>query len=57
MFVTPRQDGTYLVVAPEGRYQLGGKGLIPASHRGFAAELKGAKLADVLGDVTRALEQ
>jgi hypothetical protein len=57
MFVSPRQDGTYLVVSPEGRYQLGGKGLIPASHRGFAAELKGAKLSDVLGDVTRAIQE
>lgn len=57
MFVTPREDGTYRVVSPEGRFQLGGKGLIPASHRGFAAELKGARLSDVLGDVKRALEQ
>ena len=57
MFVTPREDGTYLVVSPEGRYQLGGKGLIPASHRGFAAELKGARLSDVLGDVQRAMQQ
>jgi hypothetical protein len=56
MFVTAREDGTYLVVSPEGRYQLGGKGLIPASHRGFAAELKGAKLSDVLGDVARAIQ-
>ncbi|MFP5284435.1 MAG: hypothetical protein ACLGI9_01715 [Thermoanaerobaculia bacterium] len=57
MFLTPREDGTYLVVSPEGRYQLGGKGLIPASHRGFAAELKGARLSDVLGDVQRAIQE
>ena len=57
MFLTPREDGTYLVVSPEGRYQLGSKGLIPASHRGFAAELKGAWLRDVLADVQRAISE
>ena len=38
-----RGDGTYLVVSPEGRYRVTGQGLDPASHRGFAADLKGAK--------------
>ena len=57
LFLSPRKDGTYLVVSPEGRYQLSGKGLVPASHRGFAAELKGARLSDVLGDVSRAIQE
>ncbi|HEX6902082.1 MAG TPA: hypothetical protein VF789_20360, partial [Thermoanaerobaculia bacterium] len=57
MFVTPREDGTYLVVSPEGRYQLSGKGLIPASHRGFAADLAGASVTDVLSDVERTVAE
>ena len=57
MFVTPREDGTYLVVSPEGRYELSRRGLVPASHRGFAAELKGARLRDVLADVERAIQE
>jgi hypothetical protein len=56
LFLTPREDGTYLVLSPEGRYELTAKGLEPASHQGFAADLKGAKLKDVLADVVRALE-
>lgn len=56
LFLTPREDGTYLVVSPEGRYEVTGSGLNPASHQGFAAGLKGAKLKDVLADVRRSLE-
>lgn len=56
LFLSPRVDGTYLVVSPEGRYEVTGQGLEPASHRGFAADLKGAKLMDVLADVRRSLE-
>jgi hypothetical protein len=56
LFLSPREDGTYLVVSPEGRYELSSEGLVPASHRGFAADLKGARLLDVLADVKRALE-
>jgi hypothetical protein len=56
LFLQERGDGTYLVVSPEGRYEVTGQGLEPASHRGFAADLEGAKLMDVLADVRRALE-
>jgi hypothetical protein len=56
LFLTERGDGTYLVVSPEGRYKVTAQGLDPASHIGFAADLKGARLQDVLGDVVRALE-
>lgn len=56
LFLMDRGDGTYLVVSPEGRYQVTGSGLEPASHRGFAADLKGASLRDVLTDISRALE-
>ena len=62
LFLTEREDGTYLVVSPEGRYQIKGRRLAPASEDGFAADLTGADLADVLTDVTgiiqhRQLEQ
>lgn len=57
LFLNPREDGTYLVVSPEGRYEVTNGGLVPAAHKGFAASLKGASLQDVLSDVTRALEE
>lgn len=56
LFLTDRGDGTYLVISPEGRYQVTAKGLEPASHQGFAANLKGSKLKDVLADVGLALQ-
>jgi len=56
MFLTPREDGTYLVVSPAGRYEVSKKGLVPAAKEGFAAELKGAKIEDVIADVTRIIE-
>jgi hypothetical protein len=55
LFLTERGDGTFLVVSPEGRYEVTSRGLVPASNKGFAAELKGASLLDVLADVTRSL--
>jgi hypothetical protein len=57
LFLTPRPDGTYLVVSPHGRYEVSPKGLVPATDKGFAAELKGASLSDVLSDVSQALVQ
>jgi hypothetical protein len=56
LFLLEREDGTHLVVSPEGRYEVTGRGLEPASHRGFAADLEGARLKDVLADVARAIE-
>jgi hypothetical protein len=57
LFLTPRKDGTYLVLSPEGRYEATNRGLVPAAQKGFAAGLAGAKLEDVISDVTRSLEQ
>jgi hypothetical protein len=57
LFLTPREDGTYLVVSPEGRYEITRRGLVPASEKGFAADLKGASLGDVTADVTRAIRE
>lgn len=55
MMMTSREDGTYLVVSPAGRYEVTRGGLVPATEKGFAAELKGASLRDVTSDVTRAI--
>jgi hypothetical protein len=59
LFLTPRKDGTYLVVSPEGRFELtdfhGHDELAPASKNGFAAGLKGVSLQSVLPDVKRAV--
>ncbi len=61
LFLTPRKDGTYLVVAPEGRFELHGheghEELVPASRNGFAAALKGAGLPNVMLDVRRAVAE
>ena len=56
LFLSQREDGTYLVVAPEGRYEVTRNGLIPAAEKGFALDLKGANLQDVLSDVRQALD-
>jgi len=59
LFLTEREDGTYMVVSPQGRYHITRDGLVPAVHRdskSFAADLAGASLNDVLFDVDRALE-
>jgi hypothetical protein len=55
LFLTPREDGTYMVVSPQGRYHITRNGLVPAAHKGFAADLKGASLQDVMSDVERTL--
>jgi hypothetical protein len=57
LFLTPREDGTYLVLSPEGRYEVTKRGLVPAAKEGFAAELRGARLQDAIADVTRALAE
>jgi hypothetical protein len=57
MFLSAREDGTYLVIAPEGRYEVTDDGLVPAVDGGFAGQLKGASLRDVMFDVTRAIAE
>jgi hypothetical protein len=57
LFMTPRPDGTYLVVSPAGRYQVTPNGLVPATHKSFAGGLEGASLEDVLSDVGRAIAE
>lgn len=57
LFMTQREDGTYLVVSPAGRFEVTRSGLQPAAKDGFAVSLKGARLEDVMSDVQRALEE
>jgi hypothetical protein len=57
LFLTEREDGTFMVIAPEGRYLVTRNGLVPAVHndkKSFAADLQGVTLQDVLSDVERA---
>ena len=53
LFLMARDDGTYRVVSPEGRYQIraGGK-LEPVSEKEFSVTLRGAGLESVLGDLS-----
>lgn len=57
LMLSPREDGTYLVVAPAGRYEVTSRGLVPAAEIGFAADLKGARLQDVMFDVKQAVTE
>jgi hypothetical protein len=57
LMLTPREDGTYLVVSPEGRYEVTRRGLVPATEKGFAGELRGASLDDVTADVQQAIHE
>jgi hypothetical protein len=57
LFLVPREDGTYMVISPEGRYLVTRNGLVPAAEKTFAADLKGASLTDVLADVERTVAE
>ena len=57
LFLTAREDGTYMVISPEGRYQVTRNGLKPVAHKGFAADLEGASLQDVMSDVERTVAE
>ncbi len=60
LFLTEREDGTFMVIAPEGRYQVTRNGLVPAVHtdkKSFAADLEGVTLQDVLSDVERTVRE
>jgi hypothetical protein len=60
LFLTEREDGTYMVIAPEGRYLVTRNGLVPAVHndkKNFAANLEGVTLQGVLSDVARTVAE
>lgn len=52
LFLMSRDDGAYLVVSPEGRYQVKAGGRIdPISTKDFSVTLRGSKLDAVIGDL------
>jgi hypothetical protein len=55
LFLVAREDGTYRVVSPEGRYELTGTGVIPAADDGFAKLLFGAPLKGIVDDVQESM--
>jgi hypothetical protein len=59
LFLQPREDGTYMVIAPEGRYEVTRRGLVPAveDEKNFAGALAGANPMDVISDVERAVRE
>ncbi len=58
LFLTDRGDGTYMVIAPEGRYEINSRGgLIPAVENSFTDTLKGSQIEDVVRDVQRAIAE
>jgi hypothetical protein len=60
LFLTEREDGTFMVIAPEGRYLVTRNGLVPAVHndkKSFASNLEGVTLQGVLSDVARTVAE
>ena len=53
LFLTPREDGTYLVVSPEGRYEVTSRGLVPAAEKASPRTSRAPSLRDVISDVER----
>ena len=57
LFLTPRKDGTYLVVSPEGRYEVTGGDWFRRPTWASPPTSRAPELLDVLRDVKGALEQ
>lgn len=55
LFLTPREDGSYRVISPEGRFQVTRGGLEPFSREEFAQLLRGASVGDLVRDLTEVL--
>jgi len=51
LFLTPREDGTYRVVSPEGRFAVERGALKPFSERDFAGLMKGSSLLSLVRDI------
>jgi hypothetical protein len=54
LFLARREDGTYRVIGPEGRFELSAGGLQPAAHEGFTTLMKGQSLGSLLSDLATA---
>ncbi len=58
LFLMSRDDGSYLAVSPEGRYQVKARGrLEPASEKDFSVLLRGVGLDSVIRDITELRQQ
>lgn len=55
LFLQRRSDGAYIVIAPEGRYDVKDGRLEPAAEVGFATFLKGASVDALMTDIDEAL--
>lgn len=55
LFVTPREDGSFRLISPEGRFLMTKAGLEPAAHDGFATLLRGASVQSLASDVMQIL--
>ncbi len=51
LFLHPREDGSYRIIAPEGRFQVTRQGLLPVSHRDFAKLRQGTSLLSLTRDI------
>ncbi len=60
LFLSEREDGTFMVIAPEGRYLVTRNGLVGAvasDKKSFASDLQGVTLQGVLSDVERTVAE
>lgn len=51
LFLRPREDGSYLVVSPQGRYEVTAEGLEPMTEIGFAALMRGSDVDSLARDL------
>ncbi len=55
LFLAPREDGSYRLISPDGRFLMTKRGLEPAAHEGFTTLLRGASLRALTSDVAQIL--
>jgi len=52
LFLRAREDGSYRLISPEGRFKVTEAGLEPAAHEGFAGHMRGLSLSGIVTDIT-----
>lgn len=55
LFLTPRDDGTYRVISPEGRFEVTRGGLEPASGEEYTQLLRGTTVRELTRDLNKML--
>lgn len=55
LFLSLREDGSYRVISPEGRYGVTPQGLDPVSQEEFSQLLRGTSIRELTGDLTAIL--